>query len=98
MEIERVATTLKLPPELKHRIAKVINGTGQTAHAFMADAIRAQTERAEKRRAFTADALAARDEFALTRIGYAMEDVHGYVNARAAGKKVRKPKAKRWRG
>ena len=92
-----MATTLKLPPDLKDRIAKVVEGTGQTAHAFMVDAIRAQTERAERRREFTAAALAARDEFARTGTGYAMEDVHAYVKARAAGKKAPKPKLKRWR-
>jgi predicted transcriptional regulator len=92
-----MATTLKLPPELKNRIAKVVSGTGQTPHAFMVDAIRAQTERAERMRAFTAAAIAARDEFARTGIGYPMEDIHEYVKARAAGKKARKPKPRRWR-
>lgn len=92
-----MATTLKLPPDLKDRISKVVEGTGQTAHAFMVDAIRAQTERAERRREFTAAALAAREEFARTGTGYAMDDVHAYVKARAAGKKTPKPKLKRWR-
>jgi predicted transcriptional regulator len=92
-----MATTLKLPPDLKDRISKVVEGTGKTAHAFMVDAIRAQTERAERQRDFTAAALAARDEFARTGTGYAMEEVHGYVKARAAGKKSAKPKPKRWR-
>ena len=93
-----MATTLKLPDDLKQRIAKVVEGTGQTSHAFMLDAIRTQTERAERHRNFTHAALAARDEFARTGVGYAMEDVHAYVKARAAGKKASKPKPKRWRG
>jgi predicted transcriptional regulator len=92
-----MATTLKLPPELKDRISKVVEGTGQTAHAFMVDAIRTQTECAERRREFTAAALAAREEFARSRIGYAMEDVHAYIKTRAAGKKAAKPKSRRWR-
>jgi predicted transcriptional regulator len=92
-----MATTLKLPPELKERISRVVEGTGQTAHAFMVDAIRSQTERAEKRREFTAAALAAREEFGRSGIGYAMEDMHAYMKARAAGKKARKPKPRRWR-
>jgi predicted transcriptional regulator len=92
-----MATTLKLPPDLKERISKVVEGTGQTAHAFMLDAIRLQTERAERRREFIAAAQASREEFARTGVGYAMEDVHGYVKARAAGKKATKPKPKRWR-
>ena len=92
-----MATTLKLPPDLKERISKVVEGTGQTAHAFMLDAIRAQTERAERRRDFTASALAAREEFARTGTGYAMDDVHSYLKDRAVGKKGVKPKSRRWR-
>jgi predicted transcriptional regulator len=92
-----MATTLKLPTELKERIAKVVEGTDQTAHAFMVEAIRTQTERAERRRDFTAAALAARQEFARSGVGYAMEEVHAYVKGRAAGKKARKPKPGRWR-
>ena len=83
-DIAPMATTLKLPPDLKDRISKVIEGTGQTAHAFMIDAIRAQPENAEKRRAFTAAALAARQEFAHTGVAYAMEDVHRYIKAKCA--------------
>lgn len=92
-----MATTLKLPEDLKNRIARVVEGTGQTAHAFMLDAIRAQTERAERRRKFTDAALAARDEFERTGTGYAMEDVHAYIKARTLGKKAARPKPKRWR-
>ena len=92
-----MATTLKLPADLKERISRVVEGTGQTAHAFMVDAIRAQTDRAERQRDFTAAALEARQEFARTGSGYAMEEVHQYVRARAAGKKATKPKLKRWR-
>jgi len=91
-----MATTLKLPPELKDRISKVVEGTGQTAHAFMVNAIRAQTECAERRRDFTAAALTAREEFARSGIGYAMEDIHPYIKTRAGGNKARKPKPRRW--
>jgi predicted transcriptional regulator len=91
-----LATTLKLSAELKERIAKVVEDTGQTAHAFMVDAIRKQIENAENRRRFTSGALAARGEFDRSGAGYAMEDVHAYVAARVQGKKTRKPKLKRW--
>jgi predicted DNA-binding protein len=61
-----MSTTLKLPPELKERIAKVIGDTGQTAHAFMLEAIRRHTEHAEKRRDFVIAARVAREEFGRT--------------------------------
>lgn len=92
-----MATTLKLPVELKERIAKVVQDTGQTAHGFMVDAIRKQTESAEKRREFLAAALTAREEYERTGAGYAMEDVHAYIRAKAQGKKPKRPSARRWR-
>jgi hypothetical protein len=39
-------TSLKLPDELKKRIAALVAGNGQSAHAFMVEAIARETERA----------------------------------------------------
>jgi predicted transcriptional regulator len=89
-------TTLKLPEELKERVASVVNGTGRTAHAFMVEAIEQQTRLAEQRRQFVDAALAADREFARSRKGYALEDVAKYLLARAAGKRTRRPRLKRW--
>jgi len=89
-------TTLKLPDELKERIADVVDGTGKSAHAFMVEAIEDQTRRAEQRKRFVSDALAADREFARSGKGYALEDVRKYILARAAGKRVRRPRLKRW--
>jgi predicted transcriptional regulator len=92
-----VAVTLKLSPELKDRVASVVKGTDKTAHAFMVEAIEQQTGLAEKRKAFVAEALARRREFERTGKAYAFEDVRKYFVARRAGKRVRKPRLKRWR-
>src|SRR3989304_6496573 len=67
-----MTTTLKLPPELKTRTARVARGAGLTPHAFMIEALAQQTEHAERRRRMTADALAARAEFERTGLGYAV--------------------------
>lgn len=91
-----MATTLKLSSELKDRIAKVLEGTGQTPHAFMLDAIRTQTESAEKRRQFVAAARAARNEFERTGLSYDWEAVRAYHRLRLQGKKARKPKLQPW--
>ena len=90
-------TTLKLPHELKQRVACVIDGTGKTAHAFMVEAIEQQTRLAEQRKQFVADALKASEEFRRTGMGYTLEDVRKYYVARAAGKPARRPRLKRWR-
>jgi predicted transcriptional regulator len=92
-----MAVTLKLPPELKDRVASVVKGTDKSPHAFMVDAIEQQTALAEKRKAFVASALAARRNFMRTGKAYAFEDVRKYFTARIAGKPARKPRLKRWR-
>jgi predicted transcriptional regulator len=92
-----MAVTLKLPPELKDRVASVVKGTDKTAHAFMVEAIAQQTTLAEKRKAFVDAALAARRNFIRTGKAYAFEDVRKYFAARIAGKPARKPRLKRWR-
>jgi predicted transcriptional regulator len=92
-----MAVTLKLPPELKDRVASVVKGTDKTAHAFMVEAIEQQTALAEKRKAFIAEALAARQESERTGKAYAFEEVRKYFAARIAGKRARRPRLKRWR-
>jgi hypothetical protein len=47
---------------------------------------------APHRRDFVAAALASRAEFKRTGKGYRFEDVHRYLDARAAGKKPQRPK------
>lgn len=92
-----MAVTLKLSPELKERVASIVKGTEKSAHAFMVEAIEQQTTVAEKRKAFLAEGRAAADEAVRTGRGYALEDVKAYYRARAAGKKARRPRPKRWR-
>ena len=87
-----MATTLKLPPELKQRIARVVEGTGQTPHAFMVDAIRRQTENAEKRREFVATARAAREEFERAGVAYDWTEVRDYYRAKLQGRRAPKPR------
>lgn len=91
-------TTLKLPPELKERVASVVKGTDKSPHAFMIEAIEEQTRRAELRKGFVADALAAREHALQTGKAYTLEDVKRYYAARVAGKPARRPRLKRWRG
>ena len=87
-----MSTSIKLPEDLRKRIARVVEGTDQSAHAFMVEAIRQETERAEKRRGFLADAYAARSEFHRSGMGYAMAEVKAHYRAKLQGKKTRKAK------
>ena len=54
-------TTIRLPEELKSRVARLAEQTGTTAHSFILAAIAEKTEAAERRSDFIAEAH-ARDE------------------------------------
>jgi hypothetical protein len=90
-------TSLKLPEDVKQLAALAAKHQGVTPHAFMVDAIRATAIAAQKRAVFVADAIAARTATLQSSKGYAAQDVHAYIKARAQGKSAAKPKAKAWR-
>ena len=91
-----MAASIKLPEELKKRIARVVKDTGESAHAFMLEAIRQETERAERRRGFLDDAYAARADFQRSGVGYALAEVKAYYRAKLQGRRPRKPKLRSW--
>ena len=90
-------TTLKLPDRLKGRVTKIVASMDQSAHAFLLEAIEKQTTLAEQWKQFVTDALAAEKAARHTGKGYLANDVHGYLKAKASGKKVSRPKVKAWR-
>ena len=91
-----VSTTLKLPEELKKRLGPLAKSAGKTPHAWMIEALEAQATLAEMRRGFIEDARAAEKEVEKTGVAYRAKDVHAFVRACAAGKKVARPKPVRW--
>ena len=91
-----MATSIKIPEDLKKRIARAVKGTDQSAHAFMVEAIRQETERVEKRRGMLADAYAVRAEFQRSGTGYALAEVKAHYRAKLQGKRSRKPKLRPW--
>jgi len=91
-----MATSLRLPPPLKARIAKVVKGTNKSPHAFMLEAIERETERAELRKRFMADALKAEKEFERTGLAHDADEVHAYIRARVKGRTAARPKARPW--
>jgi len=95
MNIAMPAVTLKLPEDLKKRINDLAAASGKSPHAFMVDALTAQTAREELRRAFVASALEARQQVA--RYSQVMEaaDVHKWLLARARGGKAARPRARK---
>jgi len=85
-------TTLKLPDDLKARIAVAAEQTGKTPHAFMVEALQMQTELAERRREFVQSALLAEQEVAQYGLVYDADEVFSYLRDRLAGRPAQEPK------
>ncbi|MPZ44112.1 MAG: ribbon-helix-helix protein, CopG family [Betaproteobacteria bacterium] len=92
-----VATSLKLPPDLKKRIDELARVSGQSTHAFMLQALQLHVEEAEKHRRFVADALAADEEMERTGQGYPFDKARAYLEARIIGKPAARPRKVSWR-
>ena len=84
-------TTLKLPEELKARIAPLAAAAGVTPHAWMVGALATQAELVERRAAFVREALAAAAEVDAQGEVIAADEVHAYLRARLAGEKPSRP-------
>jgi predicted transcriptional regulator len=91
----KTTSTLKLPLELKARIARVAKKTGRTPHAFMVEALERQTLREERMEELVKEAIAADRAIDEGEEVYAAADVHAWLARLAAGKKPRRPKP--WR-
>lgn len=92
-----MATSLKLPPQLKTRVAAAAKGSGKSPHAFMVEAIEQQVAQVERRQRLIAEALAAESEALETGLGFNADEVHAAMEARARGGRARRLKARPWR-
>lgn len=92
-----VATSLKLPPALKERLHEVADRAGQTPHTYMITALEERVTQDELAQQFRRDARAADKAMQRSGKGYTASDVHAYIEARLAGKKVKRPLARPWR-
>jgi predicted transcriptional regulator len=90
-------TTLRLPDELKQRIAKIAKRSGKTAHSMILDAIAQKVEEEELRASFHAEADARLTEIIETGVGIPWHDMRDYLKTRSKGKKAAAPKARQWR-
>ncbi|MEO8740588.1 MAG: hypothetical protein ABI537_12915 [Casimicrobiaceae bacterium] len=90
-----VSTTLKLPEQLKSRVAKQAAATGKTAHAFMVEAIESQTALHERQREFLQSALRARADVAQYGLVLDGDEVLSYVNARLTGRAAARPRKRK---
>jgi len=85
-------TSVKLPADLKARVAKVARQTGRSAHSVILEAVERHTAYQERLQQFTKEATAADKEIEATGEVYAAEDVHRWLTRLASGRKARRPK------
>jgi len=90
-------TTIRLPDELKTRVARAAERAGTTAHGFILEAIAEKAAQEEARADFNAVADERYDEIVATGKTIAWADMRRYLEARVAGKPARRPAAKKMR-
>jgi len=84
-------TTIRLPDDLKTRIAAAAKHAGTTAHAFILEAIAEKAEQAERRADFDAVAEARYARIAATGETIPWQEMRGYLEARMDGKTAKRP-------
>ncbi|MBS0495826.1 MAG: ribbon-helix-helix protein, CopG family [Proteobacteria bacterium] len=79
-----VATSLKLPPELKAAIEEDARRQGLSSHAWMVRTLAEAAERARLREQFTEDGQQALQDMQASGLGHALDDVRSYFRQMAA--------------
>ena len=87
-------TTIRIPDELKARLARLAEQEGLSAHGLILDAITEKTEALEQRLSFYAEAEARYARVLKTGKAITWEDMNAYLDARIAGEPAQRPIAK----
>ncbi len=91
------ATSLKIPSTLKSRIIRLAKRAGESPHALMVRLLEEQVQAAERYEQFVEAARQEDEHMQQSGLGYTAADVHGYLEAKVAGVKARRPKPVLWR-
>ena len=85
-------TTIRLPQDLKERIARAAERAGSTAHSFILEAIAEKAEREERRTEFQDTAEQRAAEILASGKAVPWSEMRRYLERRLTGKKVTRPK------
>ncbi|MCK9488654.1 MAG: ribbon-helix-helix protein, CopG family [Xanthomonadales bacterium] len=86
-------TTIRLPAELKARVAEAAKRAGTTSHNFILEAIAEKTDLAARQAEFHAVADQRYAEFIESGKSIPWEDARAWLKGRAAGQTVKRPRA-----
>jgi len=95
MEAVMSTTTIRLPDELKARIAAAAKRAGTTAHGFILEAIAEKTDQAERIADFDAVAEARYAGIVASGKTIPWSEMREYLEARVADKVVKRPVARK---
>lgn len=87
-------TTIRIPEELKARLARLAEDTGVSTHSLIVDAIAEKAEELEQQQSFYAEAEARYARVLDSGKAITAGDMDAYLDARIAGKRARRPVAK----
>ena len=88
-------TTIRLPQELKARVAAAAKKAGTTAHSFILEAIAEKADEEERRSDFHDVAEKRYSQIAATGKTIPWSEMRTYLEHRAGGRKPRRPLAKK---
>lgn len=88
-------TTIRLPEELKAKVAAAAARAGTTAHAFILEAIAEKTANEERRAGFDGEAEERYAKVIATGKTIPWKDMRAYLEARLAGKPAKRPAARK---
>ena len=88
-------TTIRLPDDLKARVADAAKRAGTTAHGFILDAIAEKTQQAERRADFDAVAEGRYAEIVSSGKAIPWTDMRKVLEARIAGEGAKPPSARK---
>ena len=88
-------TTIRLPEDLKARVAVAAERAGTTAHSFILEAIAEKTDQVERRADFLGVAEKRYADLATSGKAIPWEKMRRYLEDRIAGKPAARPAAKK---
>jgi predicted transcriptional regulator len=88
-------TTIRLPEELKARVARAAQRSGATTHSFILEAIAEKTEAQERRDAFFAEALRRKEDFDQAGLSVPWDEMRDYMVRLAKGENPPRPLARK---
>jgi predicted transcriptional regulator len=88
-------TTIRLPDDLKARIALAAKRSGKTTHGFILEAIAEKADQEERRVSFHEDAEQRYANIVASGKTIPWSDMRGYLEERLTGKPAKRPVAKK---